>query len=682
MRSWKAGVVLGVGVCTGGVASLQANENLYFSELPVVATVSRLPQRLADAPAAVTVVDRDMIRASGARSLNDVFRLVPGFQTFPHNTESARVTYHGLTDEEYSPRVQVLVDGRSLHSPLFQNGVNWAVIPVALEDIERIEVVRGTNAVSYGANAFLGVINIVTLDSALARGAAVSVSHGNQGVRDQTVRGGGKLGEMGDFRITFQQRDDSGLRDRFDWIDNFRSRLVDFRADLQLTPRDTLQIGLGHTEAVTTNGRLWTRDGVVVGLVRPSSPIRPFVQSTQYLQATWRRALSADSDLQVRYAHSRDNASERYMVRDSDTLAPRYSYDLAGDDGRRHELEIQYNQALGPTARVVSGLSLRGDEMRSETRLPRMGWVRRDVVRGFGSLEWRPHAQFTGNMGLSVEHDSLAGRHATPRLSGNFHVTPEDTLRLAYARAYRTGSIIDYRGNWWDGEKHQFEADPNLPSERMDSFEIGYLGDWRSRRMSLDVRVFLEKVKGRLYTLDRNRSDNLIADYTTPIQDVATRGVEYQWRWQPADGTRILFNQAFVRARSEYLPEVVQYPYALNVNSFEEPGYRWNVHELSQRGAPRHSTALLVMQKLPYGFEGSLAAYRLGTSKWSRNTWADKYTRVDLRVAYPFRWGVTSGELAYTAQSVNGGHPEYKAYGQVHDRIVELRHWLTLTLSL
>lgn len=126
------------------------SEAIYFAELPIVATVSRLPQRQNDAPAAVTVIDRAMIKASGARSLNDVFRLVPGFQTFPHNTEPARVVYHGLTDESYSPRLQVLVDGRSLHSPFFQNGVNWAVIPVALEDIERIEVVRGTNAVSYG----------------------------------------------------------------------------------------------------------------------------------------------------------------------------------------------------------------------------------------------------------------------------------------------------------------------------------------------------------------------------------------------------------------------------------------------------------------------------------------------------------------------------------------------------
>lgn len=180
---------LALAALTSGVL---ADDDIFFAELPVVASVSRLPQRQADAPASVTVVDREMIRASGVRSLSDIFRLVPGFQTFAQSDTTSRVTYHGITDDnDYSPRVQVLVDGRSLHSPLFRGGVNWALLPVALEDIERIEVVRGSNSVSYGTNAFLGVVNIITVDPSLVRGTAVSTSLGSQGVRDYTVRGGG-----------------------------------------------------------------------------------------------------------------------------------------------------------------------------------------------------------------------------------------------------------------------------------------------------------------------------------------------------------------------------------------------------------------------------------------------------------------------------------------------------------
>ena len=242
------GIALATAVASLGGGIAAADESIYFSELPVVASVSRLPQRLADAPTAVTVIDRDMIKASGVRDLNDVFRLVPGFQTYPHTTEPARVSYHGLNDEDYSPRVQVLIDGRSMYSPLFGNGVNWATIPVALDDIERIEVVRGTNSVSYGSNAFLGVINIITVDPALTRGLSVSVSHGSQNVRDQALRLGGQIGEVGDFRLTYRQLNDDALADRGDWIDNFRSRLVDFRADMALDERNALQINAGQAE--------------------------------------------------------------------------------------------------------------------------------------------------------------------------------------------------------------------------------------------------------------------------------------------------------------------------------------------------------------------------------------------------------------------------------------------------
>ncbi|HAY11655.1 MAG TPA: TonB-dependent receptor, partial [Thauera sp.] len=183
------------------------------------------------APGAVTVIDRAMIRASGARSLHEVFRLVPGFQTFTPSDKPARVNYHGITDDtDYSPRVQVLVDGRSLHSPLFRGGMNWELVPVALEDIERIEVVRGSNTVSYGTNAFLGVINIVTVEPAFAQGLSVSTQRGSGGVRDYSVRGGGGLGEGGAFRLSVQERADDGLDHRDvlpadrDWRDSNRSR--------------------------------------------------------------------------------------------------------------------------------------------------------------------------------------------------------------------------------------------------------------------------------------------------------------------------------------------------------------------------------------------------------------------------------------------------------------------------
>lgn len=652
-------------------AAAQAEDDPYFSSMPVVASVSRLPQRLADAPTSVTVIDREMIRSLPIRDLNDVFRLVPGFQTYPNNTEAARVTYHGLTDEEFSPRLQVLVDGRSMYSPAFRNGTNWALIPVALEDIERIEIVRGTNAVSYGSNAFLGVINIITVDPALVRGVSVSTNYGNQNVRDQSMRAGGKLGESGDFRFTFRQQNDDGLRNQYDWIDSYYSRLFDFRADLTLSERDSLQISAGHVSAVTQRGRLDT----TTWQSNPGNPIRDFNQSSSFLQFQWRRALSLDSDFVLRYAYSVDRGSEAFVNPGGGTP---YIYDPWGAHGSRHEIEALHNLRLAETIRLAWGGSWRQDSVRAQTTLAGQGNVDRDVTRLFGNMEWKPAHWLTANLGLSGEQDSLAGYHFAPRASLAFHLNRQNTLRIGASRAYRTGSTVDYRGDWWNGSKYQFRGDPDMPSERMDTLEIGYLGDWRDWRMSLDVRLFDERVHNRLLVVDRNDSDNTIPDGMLPIQDVHMHGIEYQWRWQPVDSTKLVLSQMFIDIDAEYLASTfLRYPNSSlqNLEKFR------HIDELSEYGTPHRSTSLLLIQKLPYGLEFSAAAYWQSRMKWSINTEALKYHRVDTKLAYPFRIAGMGGELAWTIQSLNGAHFEYKAYNVPSDRIVERRQWISLRLD-
>lgn len=682
------------GISLTGSAAAEDDENLYFSDLPIVASVSRLPQRLADAPTAVTVINREMIKASGARDLNDIFRLVPGFQTYPNNTDAARVTYHGLTDEDYSPRVQVLIDGRSQYSPLFRNGVNWATLPVALEDIERIEVVRGSNSASYGSNAFLGVINIITVDAALARGFSVSVNHGNQGVRDYTLRNGGKLGESGDFRFTYQQRDDNGFTNQFDWVDSFRSRLFDLRADFTLTDQDVLQVSAGHVEAITQRGRLEKKKNPITkveyatGNDDPNWPIHDYSQSNSFLQFLWRRALSADSDFQVRYAYVADWASDRYVANKKGLL---YEFDEFGDKGVRHEIEAQHNFSPFAYTRVVWGGGWKWDFLRSESMFLGNPLVRRDVGRVFGNVEWKPVHWFTGNVGASVENDSLAGSHTSPRLSGSFHLTPENTIRLGYARAYRTGSTADYVGNRWDipfaradgkpltgaGIERKFQGDPDMPAEKLDSWELGYLGDWKNWGMSLDVRLFVEKVPNRLMVIDQSRDSKLIGDSMMPVQKVRIEGLEYQWKFQPFDATRLLVNQAFVRIHSEFLDDAL----ANTNNTLSNADDRGRIDLLTARSAPRHSTSAMLMQSLPFGMEASLAGYWLDKMKWTRNTEVNGYTRVDARLGYPFKIAGKGGELAYTVQSLNGAHGEFKADGRPADRVVDRRQWVSLRLD-
>jgi len=672
-------VLAGVWMCGNAWA---ADEDAYFSELPIVGSVSRLPQRLADAPAAVTVVDRDTIKASGARDLNDIFRLVPGFQTYPNNTEAARATYHGLGDGDYAPRVQVLIDGRSMLSPLFASGVNWATLPVALEDIERIEVVRGTNAVSYGSNAFLGVINIITIDPALVRVSSVSTSYGNQNVRDYAFRTGGKIGEAGDFRFTYRHQNDEGLTNQHNWIDSYRSRLFDFRADFVLNERDSLQFGLGQIEGVTQSGRL---DKNTL-LPDPTNPFRDVQQTNSYAQLLWRRALSIDSDIQLRYSYVNDESTDAFIV-DLPPMAP-INVNQSGDQGTRHEVELQHSIRPFETARLVWGGSWRADSLRSEWTLRNLGTIRRDVGRIFGNVEWRPARWFTGNFGVAGESDSLAGMYTSPRIGTNFHLNTQNTVRLGLSRAFRTGSIQNYRGLEETPIPKSnpyyeliYRGNPEMPAERLDTVEIGYLGDWRDWRSSLDVRLFSEKVSNRLYRMDLG-SSRAIPESTVAIQDVHLVGVEYQLKWQPFDSTRLILNQTFARITSDFLPSALALP-----NSDLTTTKRQDIAEFTDNSMPSRSTSAMWIQKLPLGLEFSLMGYAQQAMQWSSQTISQKYRRLDTRLSYPFRFGALGGELALTIQSLNGAHNEYKwprpsdPSPKPEGRIVERRQWVSLRLD-
>lgn len=671
--------------------ALADDDNPYFAELPVIASASRLPQRLADAPTSVTVIDRELIKASGARDLNDIFRLVPGFQTYPNNTEAARVTYHGLSDDKYSSRLQVLIDGRSMYSPLFGGGINWATLPVAIEDIERIEVIRGTNAVSYGTNAFLGVINIITIDPSLVRGTSLALSQGNQNIRDYYFRTGGRLGEAGDFRFTYKQVTDDALNDRGNWSDSYASRVFDLRADLTVTDRDSLQISLGQAEGITTQGR--TDDITMLGsppfsIQINANPMRRLRQTDQYFQLLWRHALSADSDMQLRYAHVEDRSGDPFQIV-LPALPPFipsaqvYTINQSGDAGIRDELEFEQNVRLAASSRVAWGASWRNDEMRSSWSLPGQGTVKREIFRLFGNLEWKPNSWFTGNLGLAGENDTLAGFNAMPRFSANFHLNPENTIRIGYSQAFRTPDTVAFRGQ----EKVQLPAplpayvfyrgNANLPSERLDTWEIGFLGDWRDWRASLDMRLFDERIHNRLFDLnvDNTGSDT---QSTVPIQNVRIKGLEFQFKWQPLENTRVVLNQTISKIQSSFLPSAL----ALPNTDLTAPGVSAHLVELTEHSLPGTATSLLLVQKLPFGLDLSLGAYWQDRMKWTTNTWSPAYERYDLRLGYPFHVAGWAGEVAMTVQSLNGAHREYKASDtSAYDRIVDRRQWVSLRLD-
>jgi len=217
-----------------------------------VTSVTRLPRPLSDSPAAVYMLGQEDIRRSGATTIPETLRLVPGVQVARVDRDKWAITARGFNDL-FANKLLVSVDGRSVYTPLF-SGVWWDSQDTMLEDVERIEVIRGPAASLslWGSNAVNGVINIITKDAKNTQGGLVSAAAGNLENGTVGVRYGGRLGDRTDWRVygKYFDRDAyddaQGKRAGGDW----RAQRGGFRLDSRL----------GHDDTLTLAGDLFSGD--------------------------------------------------------------------------------------------------------------------------------------------------------------------------------------------------------------------------------------------------------------------------------------------------------------------------------------------------------------------------------------------------------------------------------------
>src|SRR6202035_1263516 len=144
-----------------------------------VTSVSKKEQKMSQAAAAIFVITQEDIQRSGATNIPDLLRMVPGMDVSQINANTWAISARGFNDQ-FSNKLLVLIDGRAVYTPLL-GGVNWDTQDVPLEDIDRIEVIRGPGATVWGTNAVNGVINIVTKKAADTKGALISGGGGSEG---------------------------------------------------------------------------------------------------------------------------------------------------------------------------------------------------------------------------------------------------------------------------------------------------------------------------------------------------------------------------------------------------------------------------------------------------------------------------------------------------------------------
>ena len=614
----------------------------YFSAQPVVLSASRLLQPVNRAPAAVTVITREMIEASGFRQLPDLLRLVPGFQVSWVRGNIPTVTYQGLSSV-FSRRLQVMVDGRSVYNPAYGH-VQWRGIPLALDDIDRIEVVRGPNAANDGVNALLASIHIFTRSASADPGWTLAAAAGSSGIRDGLLRHVGASGDW-QWRVSLNSRGENGFKNQ---RDEPRDHLLDARAEWRPNNRDEVTLQAG--------GVLGEWNNTSVGLTFSNQQTTDFFNG--YVQARWQRILSPDSEWSLQVNHSATRADETFPALPaplpfSGVLAPNnlnYGFN-------RSALEFSWQGRLTEQLRTVWTAEARRDSAWSASLV---GPDRHEgaMYRLSGSLEWEPAEEWVFHAGAMLEKHYYAGVRLSPRVAVNWLPQPGHSLRLGLSRAYRSPTFLEQESDLKLTQApflfDQLLLSPyKLKPERMDSVELGYLYHLKKLGVDLDTRLF------------HNRLDDIIG-FTTPYPVVGELkgdgadftyanlyrarqwGAEYHVRWQPGKATWLTLSQAWTRIRADS-PGLVD-------------------------SAPAHTLSLLVSHD--FGFlSSSVGYYRVGKMRLVDSAETPAYDRIDLRLSRIFKTGKTRTELAFVAQSMLGDYSEFQT-----DRLFEPRAYVSLKL--
>lgn len=636
----------------------------FLASFPVVLTVSRLAQPLAESPAAVTVLDREVILRSGARTLAELLRLVPGVLVAANEYGAPVATYHGPA-EEYPQGMQVLIDGRSQYSPAFLGGVNWSGLPVTLDEIERIEVTRGSNSASYGSNAFLGIVNVITRDPALTHGLGLTVTEGQGGIQDRLLRVGGRVGDA-NMRLVASLNRDDGLPDRFD---SLRQRMLNLRADLRLSDSDLLTINAGRLR-----GKLAIEGTPNSGTNPPRDP-RPINQN--FAQIEWLHTASPDTDLALRYHHVEDFGGEVLRL----SVVPA-TLDF-GYRSQRHDFETQLTMALRPTLRLVSGFGHRIDRFSHGSDFYGMSDPVQRISRLFGSLEWQPDVDWRINVAATWERDSNSGTTLAPRLALNRRLATHQWLRAALSRAYRTPSLFEQVG------RTRYQTDDgslvdwghigrrDLAPERLDTAELGYVAEFPETRASLDIRLARERISRGLLSVSTPAPASLGPDFSNSIFHTyngfhsTLDSAELQLRWQPLAGTHLILNHTSMRMRGD-VSDVVR---VAAINDI----YLNDLVTQIPDSVPKYTSSLTWFQDLPGRLRLSATVRSVGAMRWTpaASNSVRAYHTFDWNISRPFSSGHGRGEFVIGVLSDSSPHAEFR-----RDELVERRAYATLRLEL
>jgi iron complex outermembrane receptor protein len=616
-----------------------------------VTSVSKKEQKLSQAGAAVYVIGQEDIRRSGATNIPDLLRQAPGVEVAQIDANTYAISIRGFNDR-LADKVLVLIDGRTVYTPT-TSGVNWDQQDVPLEDIDRIEVIRGPGGTVWGANAVNGVINIITKNTADTKGGLAVTGGGSQDTARGLVQYGGGIGQNGNYRV-FENYSNTGnltLPTGQEGADGWHMFHAGFRTDWTLSARDTMtvqgdfmQTGEGQTISVVFARALplmnTFNDAVVTG-------------AGNFL-GRWNHTLSNGSTTSLQIYYDRYDRHDEGVHEGLDTF----------------DFDFQHHWRVGERNDIVWGLGYRftGDSHSAgygKTYVP-IGEANQ-LFSVFVQDQIRLTRSLSLTLGSKFERQPYTGFHYEP--SAQIVWTPSDrqTVWISASQAIKEVSreeeglqIEPYTFALPGGGfgVAQYNGNVKSQAERFRDFEIGYRAQ-ANRYFSVDVATFagayhdLQTLDAGepYFTTDQGPPHLVLPSYFGNSVNAITYGAEVFANWNVTSRWRISAGDS-----------------AIHLNVIHHPGSQDADESERADNTPENQVQVRSQLNLTRNLEWDSAAYYVGHLRDGGNGPVPAYTRVDTRVGWRFAKSV---EISLAGQNLlTPRHAEFHDAYEVNNTLV------------
>ena len=439
-----------------------------------VTSVSREPEPLLQAPAAIQVITNDEIRRSGASSLPEALRLADNLEVAQDNAHDWNISARGF-NADLSNKLLVLIDGRTVYSPLF-SGVIWDVQNVMLEDLDRIEVISGPGGTLWGANAVNGVINIVSKSAEDTQGWYMEGGGGNE-LRDfGAIRYGGTLAPNVYYRVygMYFDRNNEEFANGAPATDAWSQGKGGFRIDTGGPSDDKFTLQGDYYNGASGSDAF-------PGMVD--------TESGENVIGRWTHTFSSDQDMSLQMYYDRTNLSEPT----GPSVFLGRVFEPAGffsDSLDTYDIDFQHHIRVDDINNVTWGAGYRFTHDQNDNA-PTLAFypapLNQNLFSTFGQDEIKLQENLLLTLGTKVEHNDYTGFEVQPSGRLAWNITPKQMVWAAVSRAVRTPSRIDHDlaeptglPNAGGLPQSLLTGTSQFTSETLIAYELGYraqLGD-------------------------------------------------------------------------------------------------------------------------------------------------------------------------------------------------------------